>query len=324
MVGEDLSGWDEGVNKLYIFMKEQISNKGEELKKEYHFDEKNEYFSIIFNFFPAMIAGIVVYFSFLEFRSEGFYGDIVPILFVGIFSIIFFKFYIDFFKKISLRKKYRSRESFIEEISYNQDVSMKEARSILDEKNRIRIEIIKEDEISGDFLKVFQYIEKTIEFYIWSIFSFLTIAVLCLAAIYFVLQSNNLYKEVGFYFTNELNQIIHKTAGQIFMEGFFKNIRFFIYESILITLLAFCLKKISNYISMIEVYKEWKVLLIMDIQRQYKTANENERGIVSKEFQHNFTERLKRHEECLLNNKENIEIKTTPDRLNGLFSKTKK
>lgn len=192
------------------------------------------------------------------------------------------------------------------------DIVKKENRGISDVAREIikreqnRIEREKQFELLGGFLKVLEYIRKTRNFYAILMTFFIALSSSCIFLI--IILANDYY--VSIEFLNENKEI---ALGRLLAEGFLKNLKFFIYESLIITFLTYCLKKVFNYVSMIEVYKEWEIFLVMDIQRQNAEEEGERKEIVSKDFQNKFVEMLEKHEDFLMNNKNDLKLKASHD-----------
>lgn len=168
------------------------------------------------------------------------------------------------------------------------------------EKRRKELEDLeKKKEIESDFLKTLYSLRETSNFYKIFIAIFVFISFFCILLI--ILLAQKCYKEIIF---------DNREIYYLIVEGFFRNVRFLIYESLLITLLGYCLKKISGYISMIEIYKELEILLIMDVQRQNRTAGEDEKNIVSKEFQNKFSLMINKHYDSFISKRSEIKLKS--------------
>ena len=195
------------------------------------------------------------------------------------------------------------KEKKIKKIMEEKNVPKEEAEKILKEEDR-------EKELSGGFMKVLYYLRGGINFYRRSICVFAFIAFCCFIAIWLIFKF--LYNIPAFH-ENAINEVI------IF--GIFMNFRFFVFQFLIITLLIYCIKRILNYISMIEVYKEIEIFLIMDAQRQAKHENKKEQRIVSVKFQEKFSELIVKHEDSFLKRKDELKIKSLVEVINLLQKK---
>lgn len=183
-------------------------------------------------------------------------------------------------------------------------MSYENAAREVDKEIKERIEEDKKNELVSGFLRILDYQKAVVNFYLLSIILFSFISAVCIFFIYWISQSS-LYIPIDYVNT-----------GQMITEGFLKNIRFFVFESMAITLLGYSLKRIFVYISMIEVYKEFEVLTIMDVQRQNRNDNQNEKDIVSKDFQDKIAFMLSKHYDFVINNKIDIKLRTGTETMN--------
>jgi hypothetical protein len=227
-------------------------------------------------------------------------------------TAFFFTYAFYNFKIYDYQKKPSRQEKKANALMKEKNISWESAMEEIKEEEKINIKQKKESEILEGFLKVLDYLRGTSRFYKMFISLFISLSLLCVLGIIYLSQSSGVYHDLVFE---------NKTVGQIIAEGFFKNIRFFIYESLIITLLGYCLKKISNYISMIEIYKELEILLIMDVQRQDKVADEREKAIVSEDFQKKFSEILTKHYDSFIKNKAELKLKTACEMLKSFKEK---
>lgn len=229
------------------------------------------------------------------------YKSSLTIIIIYSFILVFLSINSTLLTTLQIEESRKSiREKRIEEICKEQNVSQVEAREIYKQE---AVKIVKqemEDELLGGFLKVLESIRYTRKFYMKLMIFFIFIAIVSVVLIFSLTQSD-IYNEVSYE---------NKSVGMVVAEGFFSNIRFFIFESMLITLLIYCLKKVSSYISLMEIYKEWEILLVMDVQRQDKKNKDEEKGILSGDFQKIFTERVIKREDSLFKDKSEMKLKT--------------
>lgn len=269
------------------------------------------YFFIALLIFPILFL--------LIFKLNGFFDNKnLVALFLCIILYSFFKFYFVILGEAIEGKRAYLKEREIIEYSKKNKLNLNNAKLKFNNYYNLRNEIIVNEKIGDGFLKILDYFKKTISFYLDLIFILSVCSGLIIYVIYLLSQSN-FYNEIVFDFQS-------KTTFQIVIEGIFSNIRFFIYESLLVVSLAFLFKKIFNYVSMIEIYREWEIFLIMDVQKQNKLDKEKFKNVVSEKFKNNFISRLNKHENFLLKNKNDFKFKNSTDILNIItkLSKLKK
>lgn len=286
-------------------------------KKEHEREKRRERFKI------ALVATLIVISSFFitsyhlgSLATLSLNRFVVLILILVLFFLIFFMWQdtiIRIFYVLDPAEEVLEREKLIKERAENEKISVEEARRLFKEedyqkevKRKELEEQKKKKEIESDFLRTLYSLRDTERFYWKSAIIFSVFSVFCVWGIYLLAQN---YQTIDF---------AGKSASMVIVEGIVTNFRFLMYESLVITLLAFFLKKISGYISMIEICKELDMLVVMDVQRQNRTATAEEKNIVSKEFQEKFSSMIEKHYDSFIKNKAEIKLKTVYEMANAL------
>lgn len=209
----------------------------------------------------------------------------------------FFKVY----RESMLLGRYPERLLRVQQLEKNLKIKRAEAEKRVTGEETAEIKQRKELEILGGFVKVLEYLRGASFFYIKLIISFFIFAAVCVLMIILMAKNPNIFHEVVF---------DDKSTSRIILEMIGSNLRFIIYESLTITLLGYFLKKISYYISLLEIYKELEILLIMDVQRQDRKPDKKQRGIVSEKFQDRFAKMLIKHEDSFMKKGAQLKLKT--------------
>lgn len=287
----------------------------EENKEEFFFEKEMEseikkinfkvkFFNVIISLLAMLILVWFLNYADISYETKILFSIVVVGLLISFFVFIN-NFFISKDSSEDLEKELEILDESGEKIDYS------EAIERIERKNKIKSDSKQRFEILGGFVKVLDHIRETRNFYIKSMIGFIVLSLVCVSLIYGVTK---IYNPVDF-------SRLDINLSRLLAEGFFSNLRFFLYESLVITFLAYCLKKVSNYISMIEIYKEWEIFLIMDAQRQNAEEKDKKKSIVSKDFQNRFEAMLIKHEDFFMASKNDLKFKTSHDLLKELLEK---
>jgi len=155
----------------------------------------------------------------------------------------------------------------------------------------------KKEEVEGGFLKILKYLRSGMSWYSFLIALFLILTILSGCEVIYIFTNfyHSPFDVIG---DGEI------TIYKIVSFGFFLNIRFYLLEGIFIGFLVFFVKRIFCYIAMIETYKLYEALLIMDVQKTGK-------DYASDDFINQFKGFIGKHENSFLSGKKN-EINFNP------------